>query len=98
MHPDSDAVMLLTGGVGGLLNIFLFCFFGKLATVNFDQMPNCLYESAWLNLPVELQKSFIFMISNAQIPFFYNGLGIMILNLETFATVSLIQQYKTSEM
>lgn len=68
-------------------NLFLYCFFGKLATESFETMADCLYETNWLDLPVNLQKYFIVMIGNAQIPIHYHGFGVALLNLETFLKV-----------
>lgn len=79
--------MILAAMVGGVSNILLFCFFGKLATENFSRMVNNLFDSDWPNLPVKLQKSFILMIGNAQRPFYFHGLGLIVLNLESFASV-----------
>lgn len=68
--------------------MFLYCFFGKLASESFEQMADCLYECNWYGLPVGLQKYFILMIGNAQRPLYYHGFGIAVLNLKTFSKVS----------
>lgn len=67
--------------------LFLFCFFGKMATESFIEMADCLFDANWQSLPIHLQKYFILMIDNVQKPLFYNGYGIVILNLETFTKV-----------
>lgn len=71
----------------GLLNLFLYCFFGKFATHSFEKMIRCLYEFSWMNLSTDLQKYVIIMIINAQRPIFYHGFRIVTLNLETFTKV-----------
>lgn len=72
----------------GVFNIFCYCFFGKSTTENFDRIANCLFQSNWIELPVKLQKYFVIIIGNAHKPFFYHGLGIVVLDLESFAKVS----------
>lgn len=96
-HFDSDTNMLFTTMLSGLLNLFIYCSFGKLATESFGQMSNCLFESEWLKLPVKLQKCYIIIIANAQIPLFYHGFDIIVLNLETFASVSMICKGQNNE-
>lgn len=67
--------------------LFLFCFFAKMGTENFLKMGDCLYDSNWHELPVNLQKYLILIIGNMQIPIHYHGFGLAYLNLETFAKV-----------
>lgn len=69
-------------------NLFLFCFFGKLATDSYGKMDNCLYKANWPDLPIRLQKYFIIMMADAQRPLQYTGLNVSILNLETYTDVS----------
>lgn len=66
-------------------NLFLYCYFGKLATES--QNSWCLYETNWQNLPLDLQKYFILMIANVQKPLHYHGFKIAVLDLETFTNV-----------
>lgn len=69
-------------------NIFLFCFLGKLSSESYRKMGDSLYERNWHELPLKLQKYFMLMIANAQIPQNYHGYGLITLNLETFLCVS----------
>lgn len=71
----------------GLTNLFIFCYFGRLATDSFEKMSNCLYECNWLELKANHQKYFVVMIANAQIPMYYHGFEVAVLNLETFTTL-----------
>lgn len=51
-------------------------------------MAECLYEdSNWRELSLDLQKATLMMIQNMQIPIYYNGFGVAVLNLEAFVTV-----------
>lgn len=68
--------------------MFIFCYYGKIATESFENMADTLYEASWPDLPIELQKYFIVMIGNAQQPLYYHGFGMAILNLQTFTKVS----------
>lgn len=71
----------------GMAFVFFPCYFGKLATESFEKMNNCLYDINWPDLPIDLQKSLIMMITNAQIPLYYHGFGMVHLKLETFCKV-----------
>lgn len=84
---DSDTLMLFTAMLSGISNLFIYCFFGKLATESFIQMANSLFESDWLNLPIELQKYYVIIIGNAQQSLFYHGFKMVALDLETFTKV-----------
>lgn len=86
-HPSFDIIILVTISSLGLLNIFLYCYFGKLATESFEEMSNSLYESNWYKLPIKQQKYILLMMVNAKRPLYYHGFGIVILNLETFCNV-----------
>lgn len=70
-----------------MANLFLFCYFGTMATESYERMAYCLYESSWIECPVHLQKYFIMMIRDMQQSLHYHGFGIVVLNLETFTTV-----------
>lgn len=72
------------------LNLFLYCYNGKLASESYKQIGDALYDHNWLGLPLNYQKYFILKIANAQIPLNYHGYGIFELNLETFIDVSAI--------
>lgn len=89
-NPHFDILILIAISLMGLMNIFLYCYFGKLATESFEDMCNCLYEFKWHKLPVKQQKYIIPMMVTAQRPLYYHGFGIIILNLETFCNVKKI--------
>lgn len=67
--------------------LFLFCYFGRLTTENYEEMANSLYDSNWHEISVQQQKSIFIMITNMQTPVQYHGFGIATLNLETFSKV-----------
>lgn len=73
----------------GMLIIYFYCYFGKRATDCFMNMTDCLFESNWPTISIDLQKYFIFMIRTARKPIHYNGSRIVNVNLETFTVVSL---------
>lgn len=87
-HFDANISLILIGAIAAISNLFLWCFFGKLATESFQNMAHCMYQANWYGLQVKLQKYFMNMIRNAQIPQHYHGLKIVIMDLETFTTVS----------
>lgn len=75
----------------GLVTLFLYCYYGKLATGSFGNMAVCLFECNWVDLPIGTQKNIWLMMANAQKSVFYHGFGIAILNLETFRKVRTLQ-------
>lgn len=81
----SSVLFIVFMGVGIL---FIFCFYGKIATESFEDMAVCLFEANWQTLPIELQKYFILMIGNAQQPLYYHGSGMIVLDLQIFTKVS----------
>lgn len=90
-HLDFYIVTVLISTFIGISNIFLFCYFGKLATESYANLCDYLYEFNWHELPNDLQKYFILMIGNAQQTLYYSGFGMIILDLETFSKVRMIQ-------
>lgn len=86
-HIDFNLGILLLATLTGASNLFIYCFFGKLATDCYEKMNKCLFESNWQALSIDLQKYFILMIGNTQKPLYY-GFNIATLNLETFCAVS----------
>lgn len=70
--------------------LFLYCYFGKIATDSFEAMADTLYDTDWTALPIELQKFLIIMIGSAQQKLYYHGFGIVNLDLATFVTVSIL--------
>lgn len=87
-HLGYGVIILLMATATNILTLFVYCYFGKLATESFSLMPNRLFESNWQKLPVKLQQYFILMIGNAQQSLHYHRLQIVKLDLETFTKVS----------
>lgn len=69
-------------------NIFLYCFFGIMASESFEGMADSIYNANWPSIPVKLHKNILIMMLNTQQPLYYEGFGILILNLQTFSSVS----------
>lgn len=80
-------MILLLAAFIGCSNMFVYCYFGKMATESFINIADSFYESNWRGLPIAIQKYFVVVIANAQIPIYYNGFGVAILNLENFCQV-----------
>lgn len=87
-HFDFNVCTVFQSALVCFPNILLYCYFGKLATDSYAAMSKSMYESNWQNLPIGLQKYVVLIISNTQIPVFYDGFGIVILNLQTSTSVS----------
>lgn len=86
--------MMFVAALVGISNLFIYCYYGQMATEYFRRMSNCLYQSKWEALPVDLQKYFVVLIGNTQKPIHYHGFRIAVLNLETFLTVSQLKLEK----
>lgn len=97
-HIDIGVFTIFACVVVGILSLFLYCFFGKLATESYAKMADCLYESNWQILNVKCQKYFVLMIENAQEPLYYQGFGIAVMNLETFTKVSAIKKINSKQI
>lgn len=87
-HIDHTILVVLATFLSSILTLFLYCYYGKIATKSFEDMADDLYQANWHDLPIGLQKYFIIMIANSQRPIYYHGFGVVILNLETFTKVS----------
>lgn len=70
--------------------LFLYCYYGKLASESSAKFADCVYDLDWQKLPTKLQKYVIVMIANMQRPIYYNGFRFVDLDLSTFITVSKI--------
>lgn len=68
-------------------NIFLYCYYGQMASESFEKFSNEYYAMHWFTLPTKLQKYFVLMIGNAQRTVYYDGSGIARLNLNSLALV-----------
>lgn len=87
-HANFTMATVLAATSIGFSNLFIFCFFGKLATECFEMISDCIYEMEWYAQPNELQKYFILMIVNMQKPIYYHGFDVAKLELRTFITVN----------
>lgn len=86
-RPDFTIIITMVALVVGTMNLFIYCYFGKLATESFENMPHLLYNYNWQDIPVELQRHFVIIIQAMQKQIFYHGFGIAVLNLQTFTSV-----------
>lgn len=86
-HPDFEVFVLFISIIVATGNVYLFCYFGKLATESFENTSNCIYISNWQQIDITLRKYIILMIRSAQRPLFFHGYGMFVLNLETFTQV-----------
>lgn len=73
----------------GVANLFVYCYFGKLASQSFERMTDRLNESNWYDFNIKTQKTFILMIRNMQRPIYYHAFHVSIVDLETFQEVSM---------
>lgn len=59
-----------------------------MATDSYQNMAASSYNFDWHELPVDLQKYWLRILGNAQIPLNYRAAGVAVLNLETFTKAS----------
>lgn len=74
--------------ISALSYFWLNCYCGEFITNIFLKYADCLYKSQWYSLPVPLEKYWTIVMPNMQRTVFYDGLGMVRLNLNTFANVS----------
>lgn len=86
-HLDLAFFLMIIGALISGSNLFLYCYFGHIATDCYLSIADCIYESKWYNQEKILQKFFLIIIQNAQQPFYYHGFGVARLNLNTYRTV-----------
>lgn len=89
-HIELSITTVIMAIIASTLILFLYCFFGKIASESSMGIANLLFQANWQALPLKLQKYFIIMIANAQIPLYYHGFGVAVLNLETFTKVLIV--------
>lgn len=91
---DASIAIILMAASTALSNLFVYCYFGQLATESFEQMRDYLYEGLhWFKLTIKLQKYIVLMLLNMQKPIYYHGFGVALLNLRTFIQVRIIQEF-----
>lgn len=83
-----DITIGITEFLLGMTNLLIYCYLGKLANASYAKMPNRIFYMKWFELPNKLQRYYILMIKNMQIPLYYRGFGVIHLDLETFTKVS----------
>lgn len=86
-HLDFGLLNVIFALPVGTTILFVYCFFGKMATHSYEKMADRLYDCNWRELSPALQKYFVIIIQNAQRPIHYHGFGVAILSLGTFTTV-----------
>lgn len=87
---DSGVITILLSISMDLSMLFLYCYFGEMASDSHLDMSDCVYNMSWYRLDTWLQKYFHLMIVNMQIPLHYHGFKIINLDLNTFIRVSVI--------
>lgn len=84
---DYDLGILLVMASTCVLTLFIFCYFGKLATESYEKMADSLYKCNWHEFPTGQQRYLVTMIHNAQMPLYYHSMRVAVLDLETFCKV-----------
>lgn len=102
-HIDLQFFLMLGGCAIGLLNLYVYCYYGKMATVELEAYADHIYNTQWYRKRLNIQKSYIVIIQYTQRPVFYHGFDIIDLNMETFsklirAVVSYYFMFKTLTM
>lgn len=93
-HIDSKVLVNLMVALFGISTLFIYCFFGLLATESFDKMGGHLYNDLnWYKLPIEIQRYLVIMIADMQNSIYYHGFRYVPLDLRTFINVRSICWY-----
>lgn len=87
-QSDIKVILMIFITCANGMTLFLYCYYGKCANEYSAAFADILYESNWILLSNDLQKTFILMIAHAQKPLSYHGFNIIDLNLETFRKVN----------
>lgn len=61
--------------------LYAYCSYGDRTTSNYAGFADVLYETNWYELPIQNQKYFILMMSNAQEPVYYHGMYLIEVHL-----------------
>lgn len=87
-HIQINIIYLFVLATIGISNLFIYCFFGELASESFGRMADSLYfDSNWQKFSTKLQRSVIIITTNTQRPLYYHGFGMAVLKLETATNV-----------
>lgn len=74
-----------------MMVLFLYCYFGKLATESMSAISDNVFDLKWYELTHNLQKYIILMLTDMQEPLYYHGFEVAVLNLSTFLRVSVFE-------
>lgn len=86
-HFDANIGLVFICVINSLFTLFLYCFFGSLATDSFSRISDCVYDSRWYELPTELKIYPIMILGNSHLPLRFYGHKIVSMNLGTFQKV-----------
>lgn len=89
-----DIVIFILVTISALTDAYVFCYCGATTTMLFSEYADRLYEINSYDLPVPLQKQFVIILANLQRPVYYEGFGMVKLDLELFLNVKLIYVYR----
>lgn len=70
-----------------VIQIFMFCEFGKCVTDLFDGIPNIIFESEWYTFPIEIQKILPTLMVASQQPVVIQGFANLQCTREAFKKV-----------
>lgn len=86
-HFDANIALVFICVINSLFTLFLYCYFGSLATDSFSRISDCVYDSRWYELPTELKIYPIMILGNSHLPLRFYGHKIISINLETYKKV-----------
>lgn len=86
---DYEVCFILCLSTFALVNLFIFCYFGRIATDSFAKMSDCVYfKLNWQKIPPKQQAIVVLMIRNMQKPIHFHGFDVAIMDLNTFIQVN----------
>lgn len=87
-HLNFDAPFVILEIFICASQMFLYCYFGQLATDSFQNLDDFLFDLNWFNFSIEQQKCINLILLNSQKPLIYHGFGIVKLDLQSYTKVT----------
>lgn len=76
-----------------ILIILIFCYFGHMVTTDCADVADFIYDAAWYRYPLFLQKSILFIVGRAHLPFYFTAYKMYKCTLQSFSGVCIEKLY-----
>lgn len=92
-HIDTLSYLLLQSimtTIAIILILIIFCYFGHMVTSDCSNMADSIYNASWYLYPIVLQKSTLFIMGQAQQPFYFTAFKMYKCTLQSFSAVCIV--------